>query len=114
MRSENHSFAGGYVSFLCEATASHTLRSSLSQYSQYYDYGVARLAVAMQLTRLMARILGRLIPQVQEADPLQGVDDIGEQELLSPVGGCLLDRLGKCVAPQVSFWLDNAWKIAAD
>ena len=57
MRSENHSFAGGYVSFLCEATASHTLRSSLSQYSQYYDYGVARLAVAMQLTRLMAGYL---------------------------------------------------------
>ena len=41
-----------------------------------------------------------LIPQVREAGPLQDVDDIGEQELLSPVWGCLLDRLGKCVAPQ--------------
>jgi hypothetical protein len=27
----------------------------------------------------MATILGRLIPQVREVDPLQGVDDIGDK-----------------------------------
>ena len=38
---------------LLQATASHTLRARPSQY-----YGVMRLAVAMQLTRLMATRMG--------------------------------------------------------
>src|SRR6185295_5473596 len=46
---------GAWSARLLQATAGHTLRARPSQY-----YGVMRLAVAMQLTRLMATRMGYL------------------------------------------------------
>ena len=58
--------------------------------AQHNAIEIERLRLEVRLRAI--EILKGPTPQVREAGPLQDADDIGEQELLPPVGDCLFDR----------------------